>query len=127
MTKPSLSKAAADLSTGPRGQPINEVLGRAGEACLDACQNWHTETSSFLLKRFDRDAELARRLLECRDWSHALRLQQEWASAAVQDYLEHTQRTAEMAGKLWTLDRIKQNPAAPDRPTDVAAQPRHVA
>ncbi len=97
------------------------MLGHASDACLGACQTWHAETGRFLLKRFERDTDLARRLLDCRDWSDAVRLQQEWASAAVQDYLDQTRRVAEMAGKLCTLDLAVQRPAVSGRPADAAA------
>lgn len=121
MTKPSVSKAAASLSVDPRGQPVHEMLSRASEACLGACEAWHAETARFLLKRFERDAELARRLLGCRDWSDALILQQEWASAAVLDYLEQTRRVADVAGRLRTIEIAAHRPAVSERPTDAAA------
>lgn len=124
MTK-RISTAGEENSTfgsfGVSGTLLNEKLGHAGEVCLGACQTWQAEMSRFLLKRFERDTELARRLLECRDWTDAMGLQQQWAVAAVQDYLDQTRRVAEIAGKLWPLDIVPRKPAASDRPTDAAA------
>jgi hypothetical protein len=123
MTKQFSAKTPESQASVPftfDGGLLSERLGRAGEVCLKACQTWHEETTRFLTRRFERDAELATRLLGCRDLSDAMRLQQEWASAAVQDYLDQTRRVAEIAGSFaGTLEPGPQKPAAP-RQSDAA-------
>jgi hypothetical protein len=101
---------------------MSDMFGRAGEACLGACQSWHADTARFLLKRFERDAELAWRLLGCHDWSDALRLQQDCGATAMRDYLDQTRRVAGTAGKLCPLDLTPQESAVTDdRRSDAVA------
>ena len=103
MTKQMASKAPEISLFDPFALcsgPMTDIVGQASEACLNTWRAWHEEASRFAARRLERDAELARRLLSCRDWSEALMLQQEWVATAAQDYVDQTRRLTEIAGRL---------------------------
>lgn len=89
MTKHAASKSP-DLSS----------MSRLSENCFAACQTWQEETARFLTKRFERDAELWHQLVGCGDWTEAVRLQQQWAAATAQDYIDQARRMTDLAGKF---------------------------
>lgn len=122
MTKQMASKAPESSVFDPfalGSGPMTDVVGRAGEACLNTWQAWHEEASRFAARRLERDAELARRLLSCRDWSEVLMLQQEWVATATQDYIDQTRRLTEIAGRFASSKEARAT-TGPSRGTEAA-------
>lgn len=93
--------ASTPLLTTPWSNgPTLDALTRAGEACSQACQAWQQEVARFTAARLQSDSELGRKLVGCGDWAEAAKLQQEWALAMAQDYMNEGNRMFQLAWKF---------------------------
>lgn len=81
-------------------RPAMETFARGSDVFARAAQEWQQEIARFTTARFQRDSELGQKLLECHDWSEAMRLQQEWLSSMGQDYLDEGNRLLQMVQKV---------------------------
>lgn len=80
--------------------PMLNACTHAGTAWSEAyvaCQN---ELMQFSLARFRSDSELGRKLIGCRDWAETAKLQQEWAAATVQEYMNEADRIRQLTSHL---------------------------
>ena len=77
-----------------------ESFTRTTEACGKAYRAWQEEVVRFTSERLERDNEFGRKLVACRDWGDAAKLQQDWAAAMAQDYLSESNRIIQLASKL---------------------------
>lgn len=85
--------------TSPSGLGM-EAFARAGEACNKACLAWQEELVRFTTARAQSDSELGQKLVACRNWADAAKLQQEWAASMAQDYFDEANRLAQLASKF---------------------------
>lgn len=101
MTKPAHSKSPEPVALLPwiNGYMLDSMM-RMGEACTAACQAWQREAARFVAARLESDGELGRKLMTCDSWSEMLRLQQDWAGAMAQDYLNQTNRLVQLASNM---------------------------
>jgi len=79
---------------------VVDALRLIGENCAKSCAAWHEEISRFGADRITKDSKFGQSMAECRNWIDISKLQQEWATAAAQDYADAAVRFAELATKL---------------------------
>lgn len=77
-----------------------DAMTRMGEGCAQVCQAWQQEVARFTASRLESDGELGRKLMTCGNWAEAARLQQYWASAMAQDYLNQANRMVQLASRM---------------------------
>jgi hypothetical protein len=104
--------------------PMVDALTRAGESCTKACQAWQEEVVRFTASRLECDSELGRKLVACRNWADAAKLQQDWAAITAQDYLNEANRMTQLASKFGAKVRL---PAAPGSQSAVSERQAHAA
>ena len=92
------STAAWDALTAWNG-PIAQMFGQSGETYVKACVDWQQEVARFTAARLDQDRRLQESLVACRNVADAMKLQQDWAFAAIKDYFEETNRLASIASR----------------------------
>jgi hypothetical protein len=73
--------------------------GEASEAYLKAYAAWQKEMSRFIGARVDADVAARKSLAECNTLADAAKLQQDWAAATVNDYMNESGRLMEIAAR----------------------------
>lgn len=105
MTKPTSPDATAappspfSWMTLGTGSPL-DAFARTGEACQKAALAWQEEVARFMTARLESDNRFGQKLIACRDWAAAAKLQTEWAAAIAQDYLDETNRLVRLASQV---------------------------
>jgi hypothetical protein len=88
------------LAVVPFNGPILAAAIRAGEAFSKLYLAWQEELARFAAIRFDSANETGRKLLMCRDWAEAAKVQQEWAASAVNEFFDEPSRLVQIASKI---------------------------
>jgi hypothetical protein len=89
---PTASFLAADL-----GRPALDALARATEWYAKTLLSWQGEIVRFATARLDSDVEFGRSVMNCRNWTEASRLQQDWAVSTLNDYADEANRLVQLA------------------------------
>jgi len=76
-----------------------DACTRGGDGFAKAAVEWQQEIARFTTARLQRDSEFGQKLLACRDWSEAMKLQQEWLTTLAQDYFDEGNRLAQLCQK----------------------------
>jgi hypothetical protein len=104
MTKHNAPPQTAPLSAPwevliAANNPMAAAFSQAGEACFRACVDWQQEVARFVGARLAADKRAQESLAVCSTFTDVLKVQQEWASAAVKEYTEEATRLAEIASR----------------------------
>jgi len=106
MTKPAQLNQTSTTTTpfpwmtAPSGFGL-EAFTRIGEACNKA-RAWQEEIVRFMNARAQTDTQVAQKLVACRNWADAVKLQQDWAASMTQDYFDEANRLARLASTFGT-------------------------
>ncbi len=68
-----------------------------GQSCMQAFTDWRDEVLRFYDQRLRAEEKLGAAISECKSLADLLDLQRDWAMAATQDYIEESQRLAQIA------------------------------
>lgn len=93
-------REAPDASPFIAADQLSGGMIRAVTWAGEACAAWGGEIIRFANERARRDTELGLELLRCRDWSGALKLQQNWVASTTQDYVEEGTRLLKIASQF---------------------------
>ncbi|TSD82935.1 phasin family protein [Mycobacterium sp. KBS0706] len=84
----------------PFGAPIAKTFARAGEAYAKAWLEWQEELVGFVSTRLREDLDLRKSIVGQPNLSEAIKLQQDWAIAAVRDYLDEASKLGEIVSRF---------------------------
>lgn len=107
MTKPAQLSQASTTSmpfpwmTPPSGFGL-DAFTRIGEACNKACLAWQEEVVRFMNARAQSDTQVGQKLVACKNWGDAVKLQQDWAASMAQDYFDEANRLFGLASTFGT-------------------------
>ena len=76
-----------------------DAFGEASRAYVNGMAAVNGEVFRFLSQRLRRDVETGQTMARCDDWSKAASLQQDWARAAMEDYMAESSRLMELTSK----------------------------
>jgi len=79
---------------------IPTMLTKSAEAYQQAIMDWQKEISTFVADRIQQDTEALQALAEEHTFPALLKVQQDWFSAAMQDYTREGQKLMQIAGRL---------------------------
>jgi hypothetical protein len=106
---------------GDVGEPSMAGLQRLAESNMKFVQQWGEAWAKFMAERFDSDQAFMGRMAECRDLATATKLQAEWASKAMGDYMAEGQTLAELARRQAAEAFALPSRAAPKAGPDAGA------
>jgi hypothetical protein len=93
--------------------PMAAAFGQAGEACFKACVDWQQEVARFVAARLAADQRAQESLAACTTFTDVLKVQQEWASAAVKEYTEEATHLALIASRGLQVGPVAVGQSAP--------------
>lgn len=93
------SESANPLLSNAGGEMMG-TLGEAGSAYLRGVVSLNREITDFVSKRLEHDAELSRKLGQCKDWKEASELQQNWFREASEEYANSARTLMEMTTRI---------------------------
>jgi hypothetical protein len=108
------SPSLASLFTA---NPMFAMFGQAGEAYARACQVWQQEMIRTAVARFESNSAFGQRLAQCQSWQEATQVQQEWAAAVTQDFMQEATRMGELASTLGSEIGAGLTPGAAPAPS----------
>jgi len=100
-------------AVSPFRNPLLDIFAAAGESYARACQAWQQEIVRFTVNRFQSDSVFGQKLATCQNWTDAAQIQQEWAAAMAQDFMEEGNRLAQLASTLSSELAAAATPASP--------------
>lgn len=121
MPRPSFTPFVPAVS--PFTNPLFDIFAAAGENYAKACQAWQQEIVRFTVNRFQNDSVFGQKLATCQNWTDAAKVQQEWAAAMAQDFMDEGNRLAQLATSLGaelTQPLVEPAPQSTPRKTDAA-------
>ena len=83
----------------PLGGAVANAVARTGEACTQASLEWQEEVVGFVSTRLQEDVELQKSIAGCRHVADLIKVQQDWATAALRAYLDETGKLTEIASR----------------------------
>src|SRR5450759_1766515 len=75
-------------------------LTRTTETCNRAYVNWQQEMVRSTTNRWQSDSQIGQQLLSCKNWVDMAKMQGEWASSMMHDYLDEANRMSPLAAKF---------------------------
>ncbi len=94
-----ISESANPLLSNVSGEMMG-TLGEAGSAYLRGVVTLNREIADFVSKRLETDAELSRKLGQCKDLKEAAELQQSWFREASEEYAANARTLMEMTTRI---------------------------
>jgi hypothetical protein len=86
-----------NASTASSAAAVNQAALQTVRQTTESVFAWQRELVRFATTRLKRDADFGQALATARTWTDAVKLQQDWAQAAIEDYTEETRRLMEIA------------------------------
>src|SRR5436309_1325628 len=93
-------EAAIDRALPILSAPALNTLARTTGWYANAFLSLQDEIMRFATARIDSDVALGRSLADCRSWTDASKLQQDWAVSTLHDYVDETNRLVRLATGL---------------------------
>jgi Phasin protein len=93
-------EAAIDRALPILSVPALNTFARMTEWYANAFLSLQDEIMRFATARIDSAAALGRSLADCRSWTDASKLQQDWAVSTLHDYVDETNRLVRVATGL---------------------------
>ena len=90
-------------------QPWAESTSKMTSVAFDCC----AEAIRFAGQRVERNRETVSHLPKCGSWEELMKLQMDWTSGLMQDYLEESRNFFEMAQKA-SADAVKRGNGRPE-------------
>ena len=81
----------------PLSGPVTNIISRAAESYTQASLEWQEELVTFVSARLRSDLDLNKSIAESKSFADVLKLQQEWAAAALRVYFDETGKLTEIA------------------------------
>lgn len=101
--EPNEDFASATIAAFPALTPLSEqiakTVARAGESYAKAWLEWQEELVGFVSTRLREDLDLRKAIVGQRNLSDAIKLQQDWAIAAVHAYLDEASKLGEIVSR----------------------------
>jgi hypothetical protein len=86
-----------ESSAASSAAAVNQTALQTVRHTTESCLAWQRELVRFATARLKRDADFGQALATTRTWTDAVKLQQEWAQATIDDYTEETRRLMQIA------------------------------
>lgn len=77
-----------------------DAMIRANETSNQACQEWQHELIRFITNRIQVDSRHFQQLVTCQNWADAVRLHQDWAMSATQEFTKEANTLFQIASKI---------------------------
>jgi len=76
---------------------VNQTALQTMRQTTESYFAWQRELVRFATARLQRNAEFGQAFVSARNWSDAIKLQQEWAQSTIDDFTEETKKLMEIA------------------------------
>ena len=125
--------AAAFPALVPLGGAAANAFARAGETCTQASLEWQEELVGFVSTRLQETVELQKSMAGCRHVADLIRIQQDWAAAAVRAYADEAGKLTGIAsraardGLLSWHEAVRSSLAEAASPAATKASPASIA